>query len=96
MEFEPAYLLRAAELQHLNSVEFFEAWEHEHPLTWHLAEAIFAECESEARQGLLYSEAAATLLALHVVRNLSNQVRPTNLSAAVGWRPQSFAGYATT
>jgi AraC family transcriptional regulator len=87
MEFEPAYLLRAAELQHLNSVEFFEAWEHEHPLTWHLAEAIFAECESEARQGLLYSEAAATLLALHVVRNLSNQVRPTNLVSRGGMAP---------
>jgi AraC family transcriptional regulator len=27
MEFEPAYLLRAAELAHLNSVEFVETWE---------------------------------------------------------------------
>src|ERR1700761_6467705 len=87
MEFDPAYFLRVAELEHVNSVEFFEAWEHEHPLTWHLAEAIFAECESEARQGLLYSEAAATLLALLVVRNLSNRARATNLVSRGGMAP---------
>jgi AraC family transcriptional regulator len=87
MEFEPSYLLRAAELQHLSSVEFVETWEHNHPLTWHLAEAIFEECESGARQGLLYSETAATLLALHVVRNLSNQVRSTNFLSRGGLGP---------
>src|ERR1700748_942824 len=36
MEFDPEYFLRAAELQHLSSVEFIETWEHDHPLTWHL------------------------------------------------------------
>jgi AraC family transcriptional regulator len=87
MEFEPAYLLRAAELQHLSNVEFFETWEHDDPLTWHLAEAIFEECESEARQGLLYSETASTLLALHVVRNLSNRPRPTNFLSRGGLTP---------
>jgi AraC family transcriptional regulator len=87
MEFDPEYFLRAAELQHLSSVEFIETWEHDHPLTWHLAEAIFEECESVARQGLLYSETAATLLALQVVRNLSNQTRPTNLLHRGGLPP---------
>lgn len=87
MEFEPAYLLRAAELQHLGSVEFFERWEHDDPLTWHLAEAIFVECESGARQGLLYSETAATLLALQVVRNLSDRPGPTNYLSRGGLAP---------
>ncbi|WP_426610405.1 helix-turn-helix domain-containing protein [Bradyrhizobium sp. McL0616] len=87
MEFDPGYLLRAAELQHLSSVEFVETWEHDHPLTWYLAEAIFEECESAVRQGLLYSETAATLLALHVARSLSNQMRPTNLLRRGGLPP---------
>jgi AraC family transcriptional regulator len=87
MEFEPAYLLKSAELQHLSTVEFVEAWEHDHPLAWHLAEAIFEECESGARQGLLYFESAATLLALHVVRNLSNQARVTNVVSRGGLAP---------
>jgi AraC family transcriptional regulator len=87
MEFEPAYLLRAAELQHLGSVEFFESWEHDDPLTWYLAEAIFEECESGARQGLLYSETAATLLALQVLRNLSNRTRPAKYPSRGGLAP---------
>jgi AraC family transcriptional regulator len=87
MEFEPAYFLKAAELQHLNTVEFIETWEHDHPLTWHLAEAIFEECESAARQGLLYSETAATLLALHIVRNLSSRDRATNVASRGGLAP---------
>jgi AraC family transcriptional regulator len=87
MEFEPSYLVRAAELEHLSSVEFLEAWEHDHPLTWHLAEAIFEECESGARQGLLYSETAATLLALHAVRNLSNLGRSTHFRNRGGLAP---------
>jgi AraC family transcriptional regulator len=90
MEFDPLYILRASELQHLNSVEFLETWEHDHPLTWHLAEAIFQECESGARQGLLYSETAATLLALHVVRNLSNRACPTTLRSRGGLAPATL------
>jgi AraC family transcriptional regulator len=90
MEFEPAYLLKAAELQHLSTVEFLETWEHDQPLTWHLAEAIFEECESKARQGLLYSETAATLLALHVVRTLSNRNRSTNFPSRGGLAPASL------
>jgi AraC family transcriptional regulator len=87
MEFDPVYFLKAAELEHLTSVEFVETWEHDHPLAWHLADAIFEECESGARQGLLYSETAAALLALHVVRGLSNQARPANLLCRGGLPP---------
>jgi AraC family transcriptional regulator len=72
MEFEPHYVLRVAELQHLHGLEIIEAWDYNHPLTWRLAEAIYEECESDARQGLLYTETAITLLALHVARTLSN------------------------
>jgi AraC family transcriptional regulator len=90
MELEHQYLLRAAELQHLGSVEFIETWEYEHPLTWHLAEAIFEECESEARQGLLYSETAVTLLALHVARDLSNRLTHVNLRARGGLPPATL------
>ncbi len=90
IEFEREYLLRVAELQHLTTMEFTEAWEYDHPLTWHLAEAIFEECESEARRGLLYSETAAMLLALHVVRNLSNRGRATNLAARGGLAPATL------
>jgi AraC family transcriptional regulator len=76
IEFEPHYVLRAAELQHLRGVEIIEAWDYNHPLTWRLAQAIYEECESDARQGLLYAETAIAFLALHVVRSLSNVAAP--------------------
>jgi AraC family transcriptional regulator len=76
MEFEPHYVLRVAELQHLCNVEIIEAWDYNHPLTWRLAQAIYEECESEARQGLVYAETAIAFLALHVVRSLSNVAAP--------------------
>lgn len=87
MELEPEYLLRVAELQHLGSIEFVETWEYDDKLTWHLAEAIFQECESQARQGLLYSETAVTLLALHVARNLSNCAHRKNALRRGGLSP---------
>jgi AraC family transcriptional regulator len=87
IELQHEYLMRAAELQHLSSVEFVETWEYDHPLTWHLAEAIFVECESEARQGLLYSETAITLLGLHVTRYLSNHSRKARLIKRGGLAP---------
>jgi AraC family transcriptional regulator len=79
MEFEPRYVLRVAELQHLLGVEVIEAWDYNHPLTWRLAPAIYEECESEARQGVLYAETAIAFLALHVVRSLSNVAAPGRL-----------------
>jgi hypothetical protein len=36
---------------------------------------IYDECISRAPQGTLYTETAATLLAMHVVRNLSTATR---------------------
>jgi hypothetical protein len=50
IEFEPHYVLRVAELQHLSGVEIIEAWDYNHPLTWRLAQAICEECESDARR----------------------------------------------
>jgi AraC family transcriptional regulator len=72
IELEPEYVLRISELEHLRSVVVAETWEYDHALTWQLAQAICEECESGARQGLLYSESAITLLVLHTVRQLSN------------------------
>jgi AraC family transcriptional regulator len=79
MEFEPHYVLRVAELQHLCTVEVIEAWDYNHPLTWYLAQAICGECEGDARQGLLYAETAIAFLALHVVRTLSNVAAPVRI-----------------
>ncbi len=87
MEFEPAYLLGVAELGHLSALEFVETWEYDDRLTWHLAEAIFEECESEARQGLLYSETAVTLLTLQAARNLSNHASHVKLLRRGGLPP---------
>lgn len=72
IEFEPDYVLRIAELQHLRGFEIIETWDYNHPLTWQLAQAIHDECENDARQGLLYCETAIMLMVLHVVRHLSN------------------------
>ncbi|MGC1305117.1 MAG: AraC family transcriptional regulator [Caulobacteraceae bacterium] len=87
MEFEPNYILKTSELAHLNTIEFIETWEHDDPLTWHLAQVISDECESGARQGLLYSETAIALLALHAVRFLSNHVKPLNFFVRGGLPP---------
>ena len=41
------------------------------PLTWQLAHVLYEECTSGAPRGTLYTETAATLLSMHLVRNLS-------------------------
>jgi AraC family transcriptional regulator len=87
MEFEPHYVLRVAELQHLCGVELVEAWDYNHPLTWRLAEVVYDECEGEARQGLLYAETAIAFLALHVVRTLSNVAAPVRVLQRGGLAP---------
>ena len=87
MEFEPHYVLRVAELQHLCTVEVIEAWDYNHPLTWYLAQAICGECESDARQGLLYAETAIAFLALHIVRTLSNVAAPVRILHRGGLAP---------
>lgn len=87
MEFEPHYVLRVAELQHLWGVEMIETWDYNHPLTWNLAQAIYEECETDARQGLLYAETAIAFLALHVVRTLSNITAPVRVLQRGGLAP---------
>jgi AraC family transcriptional regulator len=87
IEFEPHYVLRVGELQHLCNVEIIEAWDYNHPLTWSLAQAIYQECESDGRQGLLYAETAIAFLALHVVRRLSNVMAPVRILQRGGLAP---------
>jgi AraC family transcriptional regulator len=88
IEFEPKYLSETVEIQHRRDVEFIEAWDYNHPLTWELATVISDECESNARQGLLYAETALTLLALHVVRNFSNHQHAVAFSRRGGLSPR--------
>ncbi|MEJ1974939.1 MAG: AraC family transcriptional regulator [Acetobacteraceae bacterium] len=90
VEFEPHYVLRVAELQHLCGAEVIETWDYNHPLTWHLAQAIYDECESEARQGLLYAETAIAFLALHAVRTLSNITTPIRVHQRGGLAPTTL------
>jgi AraC family transcriptional regulator len=87
IELEPDDVLRPFELQHLGTVEIIQAWNYDHPLTWHLAQAIYEECENDGRQGLLYSETAITFLALHVIRNLSACARPQKFLRRGGLAP---------
>ncbi len=90
LEFNPTYILKTAELTHLTAIEFRETWEYDDPLTWYLAQTIADECESEGRQGMLYSETAITLLALHAVRCLSNHARPLKLFVRGGLPPAAL------
>src|SRR5271165_6501540 len=73
IELDLGYVLRSLEVQDLPGVEVIETWEYADPLSWHIAQAIRADCEHDAPQGLLYSETATTLLALQVIRGLSNR-----------------------
>lgn len=90
IEFEPEYLLRTVEIQHRHDVEFVEAWDYDHPLTWELAQIISEECESEARQGLFYAETAVTLLALHVFRSFSNHPDAVAFARRGGLAPNTL------
>ena len=71
MELQPDFVLGAAGLETSVSFEVIETWDYRDPLSWQLARVIYDECLSRAPQGTLYTETAATLLAMHVVRNLS-------------------------
>jgi AraC family transcriptional regulator len=55
--------------------DVIETWDYKDPLSWQLARVIYDECISRAPQGTLYTETAATLLAMHLVRNLSTITR---------------------
>jgi AraC family transcriptional regulator len=59
-----------------SSIELHFVWnfgyiDYGDPLSWQLARVLYGECTSHAPQGALYAETAATLLAMHLVRNLS-------------------------
>jgi len=55
--------------------DVIETWDYKDPLSWQLARVIYDECIGRAPQGTLYTETAATLLAMHLVRNLSTVAR---------------------
>ncbi len=71
VEFERDFLLGAAAFEPPVNFDIVETWDYRDPLSWQLARVIYDECISRAPQGTLYTETAATLLAMHVVRNLS-------------------------
>jgi AraC family transcriptional regulator len=75
VELEQDFLLEAAGLEHPMSLDIGEIWDYRDPLSWQLARVIYDECISRAPQGTLYSETAATLLAMQLVRNLSTATR---------------------
>ena len=56
IELDLGYVLRSLEVQDLPGVEVIETWEYDDPLSWQIAQAIRADCEHDAPQGLLYSE----------------------------------------
>ena len=80
-EFGQHFLLRSCEL---DQVEIVPTWDYNHSVSWALAELLFEECADEAPQGLLYSETAMMLLALHLVRALSTQVQKLKVTRRGG------------
>jgi AraC family transcriptional regulator len=75
VELGQDFLLAAAGFEHPVSFDFAETWDYQDPLSWQLARVIYDECISRAPQGALYTETAATLLAMHLIRNLSTVTR---------------------
>ena len=70
VELQPDFVLGAAGFEPSARFDVIETWNYEDLLSWQLARAIYGECTSHAPQGALYAETAATLLAMHLVRNL--------------------------
>jgi AraC family transcriptional regulator len=75
MELQPDFVLGAAGLETSVSFDVIETWDYRDPLSWQLARVIYDECLSRAPQGTLYTETAAALLAMHLIRNLSTITR---------------------
>jgi AraC family transcriptional regulator len=75
IELQPDFVLAAMGLETSVSFDVIEAWDYSDPLSWQLARVINDECVSHAPQGTLYVETAATLLAMHLFRNLSTFTR---------------------
>jgi AraC family transcriptional regulator len=75
IELQPDFVLAAMGLETSVSFDVIEAWDYSDPLSWQLARVINDECVSQAPQGTLYVETAATLLAMHLSRNLATFTR---------------------
>jgi AraC family transcriptional regulator len=75
IELQPDFVLAAVGLETSASIDVIETWDYSDPLSWQLARVINDECVSHAPQGTLYVETAATLLAIHLFRNLSTFTR---------------------
>jgi AraC family transcriptional regulator len=71
LEIERDFLLDATPFEPHGNLDIAETWDYRDPLSWQLARVIYDECTSRAPQGALYAETAVTLLAMHLVRNLS-------------------------
>jgi AraC family transcriptional regulator len=71
VELQPDFVLGAAGFEPSVTFDVIETWDYGDLLSWQLARVIYGECTSHAPQGALYAETAATLLAMHLVRNLS-------------------------
>jgi AraC family transcriptional regulator len=71
LELQPDFVSGAAGLGTSVSFDIVETRDYRDPLSWQLARVIYGECIGRAPQGVLYTETAATLLAIHLVRNLS-------------------------
>src|SRR5467141_2092680 len=71
LEIERDFLLGAAPFEPAGNLDIVETRAYRDPLSWQLARVIYDECTSRSPQGTLYAETAATLLAMHLVRNLS-------------------------
>jgi AraC family transcriptional regulator len=71
VELGREFVSAAAAFEGPMNFDIVETWDYKDPLSWQLARVIYDECTSGAPQGTLYTETAATLLAMHLVRNLS-------------------------
>jgi len=90
VKLENGFLLRSAEMEHLPDPRISDVWYHEDPLQWQLGKAIYEECRSEVRQGLLFIETAATLLALQTIRRFSSSSMATRNVRRGGLSPTAL------
>jgi AraC family transcriptional regulator len=88
VELQPEFVRGAAGFEPSVRFDVIETWDYGDLLSWQLARVIYGECASHAPQGALYAETAATLLAMHLVRNLST-VTPQLQSIRRGGLPPS-------
>lgn len=79
LELQPDFVLGAAGLESSVSFDIVETRDYRDPLSWELAHTIYGECISPSPQGTLYTETAAMLLAMQLVRNVSTVTRPKEI-----------------